>query len=168
MKSKVLIALTTVFVGAFAWIACEAMQQGVPPGAAPSPEAPPPGAVEAPGPDAGVENAGAETPAPGSPEYRARLAERTKQDFARRVERWRAAGKSEVFIAYMREKGLEQILRDIRTKPAEWFTIEAMLARIRARNERDAKLFLNAGFPPEQVNALLRTDMETLEALENQ
>ena len=162
MKSKVLITLTAVFVGAVVWVACKAMPQGVAPGAAPSPEAPPRGAVEVPGPDAGVEDAANETPAPGSPEYRARLAERTKQDFARRVERWRAAGRSEVFIAYMREKGLEQILRDIRTKPAEWFTIEAMLARIRARNERDAKLFLNAGFPPEQVNALLRTDMEAL------
>ena len=139
------------------------MPQGVAPGAAPSPEAPPPGAVEAPGPDAGIEGARTETLVRGSPEHRAQLAERTKQDFARRVERWKAAGKSEVFIAYMRERGLEQMLRDFRTKPAEWFTIEAMLARIRARNERDAKLFLNAGFPPEQVAALMKRSVSAAE-----
>lgn len=57
----------------------------------------------------------------------------------------------------MRERGLEQRLRDLRTKPPEWFTIEAVRARTRALNERDTKLFLDAGFPPEQVQALMKS-----------
>lgn len=165
MKSKILIALTTVFVGAFAWIACEAMQQGVPPGAAPSPEAPPPGAVEAPGPDAGVEGARTETLVRGSPEHRAQLAERARQYYDRKVDEWTAAGKSETYIAYMLEHGLEQRLRNIRTKPDEWFTMDAVLARIRALDERDTKLFLDAGFPPEQVAALMKMSSASAEEM---
>lgn len=157
MKSKVLVALTTVFVGALVWVACEANERGVAPGAVPSSEAPPPGVAAAPGPDARVERAGSESVEPGSPAHRARLAERTRRDFDRRLERWTAAGKSEAFITYMRERGLEQRLRDIRTKPSQWFTIEAVQARTRALNERDTALFLDAGFPPEQVDALVRS-----------
>ena len=154
MKNKVLVALTTVFVGALSWVACEAMRQGVAPGAVPSLETPPPGVVDALGLAVRVERTDSDNVERGSPEHRARLAERTNRDFDRRLERWMAAGKSEAFIAYMREKGLEQRLRDIRTKPAEWFTIEAVQARTRL-NERDTALFLDAGFPPEQVQALM-------------
>lgn len=166
MKSNVLIALATVFVGAFVWIACEAMQQGGAPGAVPVSEVPTSGTADALRPDAGAQHAGAETLERGSPAHRAQLAERTRQDFARRLEEWTAAGKSETYIAYMRKHGLEQRLRDIRTKPDEWFTMEAVLERIRARNERDTKLFLDAGFPPEQVAALMkRSESAAEEAL---
>ena len=157
MKSKVLIAITTVFVGALVWIACEAKEQGVAAGAVPSSETPPPGVVDALGLAARVERIGSDSVERGSPAHRARLAERTRRDFEQRLERWTAAGKSEAFITYMRERGLEQRLRDIRTKPDEWFSIEAVLARIRALNERDTKLFLDAGFPPDQVDALVRS-----------
>lgn len=157
MKSKVLIALTTVFVGAFGWIACETKEQGVAAGAVPSSESPPPGVVDAVGLAAQVERTGSDKVERGSPAHRARLAERTRRDFEQRLERWTAAGKSEAFIAYMRERGLEQRLRDLRTKPPEWFSIEAVQARTRALNERDTALFLDAGFPPEQVEALVRS-----------
>lgn len=160
MKNKVLVALTTVFVGALSWIACEPMRQGVAPGAEPSPETPPPGTIAAFASDAGV--ARADAPVRGSPAHRARLAERTRQDFDRRLERWAAAGKSEAFIAYMRERGLEQRLRDTRTKPDGWFSLEAVRPRIRALDERDRKMFLDAGFPPEQVEALVRSSSSNL------
>lgn len=162
MKSKVLIAITTVFVGAFGWAACEAKEQGVAAGTVPSSETPPPGVVDALGLAARVERVGSDSVERGSPAHRARLAERTKRDFDRRVERWTAAGKSEAFIAYMREKGLEQRLRDIRTKPPEWFSIEAVQARTRALNERDTALFLDAGFPQEQVQALMKSSSTDL------
>lgn len=119
MKSKVLIALTAVIVGAFVWVACEAKEQGAAPGAVASSEIPPPGVAAAPGPDAAARRADPESVERGSPAHRARLAERTRRDFERRLERWTAAGKSDAFIAYMRERGLEQPLRDIRTKPPE-------------------------------------------------
>lgn len=162
MKNMVLVALTTAFVGALSWVACEPMQQGVAPGAVPSPETPLCGTIAALASDAGLACVDAETPARGSPAHRARLAERTRQDFDRRLERWTADGKSEAFIAYMRERGLEQRLRDIRTKPDEWFSIEAVRARIRALDERDRKMFLDAGLPPEQVEALVRSSSNNL------
>lgn len=163
MKSKVLIALATVFVGAFAWIACEAMQQGGAPGAVPVSEAPTSGAADALRPDAGAQRAGAESLVRGSPAHRAQLAERTRRFYDRKMEEWTAAGKSETYIAYMRKHGLERRLRDIRTKPDEWFTMDAVLARIRALDERDTKLFLDAGFPPEQVAALMKRSSSTAE-----
>ena len=156
MKSKVLITLATVFAGAVAWIACEAMHQGGAPGAVPVSEAATSGAADAPRRDAGAQRDSAESLVRGSPAHRAQLAERARQYYDRKVEEWTAAGKSETYIAYMLEHGLEKRLRDIRTKPAEWFTMEAVLERIRALDERDTKLFLDAGFPPEQVAALMK------------
>ena len=149
MKRKVLICFVAVFSGAAVWVACEAGQ--------PAPRSVPAvtPAVGAPNPTPGSQGPSTDPTTPGSPAHREELAESARQDFARRVERCRAEGKSEEYIAYMRENALEGYLRDVRTRPAEWFTIEAILERARAQHERDIPLFLEAGIPREKVDALL-------------
>ena len=157
MKRKVLICLMALLLGAAIWVACEMGQGGTVPQTVPA-MAP-----------AGVTNSapGSASPhvdsiVPGSPAHREELAERARLDFARRVERYRAEGKSEEYIAYMRENALEGYLRDVRTRPAEWFTIEAILSRAQAQNEIDAELFLDAGVPRERVDALLSAHRDVL------
>lgn len=149
MKRKVLIGFVALFLSAALWVACEVGQQAL--RSAPAVTS----AVGAPDPTPGSQNPSTDSITPGFLAHREELAERARQDFARRVERYRAEGKSEEYIAYMRENALEGYLRDVRTRPAEWFTIEAILERARAQHERDIPLFLEAGIPREKVDALL-------------
>lgn len=150
MKTKVLICFVALFSGAAVWIACETGQ----PGAAPEtvPAVAPAGVLD---PAPGLESRSVDSVVPGSPAHRRELVESARLDFARRVERYRAEGKSEEYIAFMRENALEGYLREVRTRPAEWFTIESILERARAQHERDIPLFLEAGIPREKVDALL-------------
>ena len=155
MKPKILGALVAVFVGALVWVACDAMTGGpstVPSSPAASPESD----------TANSAGAAADTLIRGSTAHRGALEQRVRQDFAKRVRDWKAAGKSDAFIAYMREKGLERRLADIKTQPPEWFTLDALKARIRERGERDAALFLNSGYSREEVKSLLGEDLEAL------
>lgn len=156
MKRRVLVCVAALFPGAAVWAACEAGPQGTAPHPAPAVT---PG-VGAPNPAAGSQNPGTDSIVPGSPAHRAELVESARRDFARRVERYRKEGKSEEYIAFMRENALEGYLRDVRTKPAEWFTIESILERARAQHESDIPLFLDAGIPREEVDALLAVHAE--------
>lgn len=158
MKRKVLIGLVALLMGTAVWVACETGQQGAAPQSVPV-VAPAGGAAN---PAPGFKSPSTDTVVPGSPEDRAEMAERARQDFAKRVERYRAEGKSEEYIAYMRKNALEGYLRDVWTQPAEWFTMEAILERVRAHHERDVPLFLDAGIPREKVDALLSAHPEVL------
>lgn len=151
MKRKVLIRLVALLMGTAVWVACETGRQGAAPQSVPA-VAPAGGVVN---PTPGRESPSADSVVPGSPAHRKELVESARLDFARRVERYRAEGKSEEYIAFMRENALEGYLREVRTRPAEWFTIESILERARAQHERDIPLFLEAGIPREKVDALL-------------
>lgn len=157
MKRKVLICFVALFSGVAVWVACETGQRGSAPQTVPAVA---PASTLNPAP--GRESPSADSVVPGSPAHRKELVESARLDFARRVERYRAEGKSEEYIAFMRENALEGYLRDVRTRPAEWFTIESILKRAHAQNEIDADLFLDAGIPREKVDALLSAHREVL------
>lgn len=157
MKMRILAALVPLVAGALVWVACDSMTGQ--PGANTSPTAP------AASPESGMAIRGETTsgnPIRGSAAHRAALEQEERRDFARRVRDWKAAGKSHAFIAYMREKGLERRLSDIRNQPKEWFTVEALKARIREREERAAMLFLSSGYPREEVRSLVGEELEAL------
>ena len=100
-----------------------------------------------------------DTPVRGSEAHRTALEERTRQRFAERVQRWTAAGKSEEFLAYMQDQ-LEMRIHDIRTKPPEWFTMRALRARIREKDEAAARVFLQGGYSRQQIEAVLGDDLK--------
>ena len=157
MKTRILAALVALVAGALVWVACDRTTSR--PGANTTPTAP------AASPESGMAIPGGTTsgsPIRGSAAHRAALEQEERRDFARRVRDWKAAGKSDAFIAYMREKGLERRLSDIRNQPQEWFTLDALKARIREREERDAALFLSSGYPREEVRRLVGEELEAL------
>ena len=95
-----------------------------------------------------------ERPEPGSSADRQRLEQRVRIRFEQRREAWIAQGKPDQFIAFM-EQALERRIHDIRTRPPTWFTTEAIKERVRERNEAAAQLFLDNGYSPEEVEALV-------------
>lgn len=149
MKARILAAFVASVVSALGWVACDPMTSRPEPNATPT--------APAASPESETANLRGTIRAPirGSAAHRAALEREERRDFARRVRDWKAAGKSDAFIAYMRERGLERRLADIRNQPAEWFTLEALKARIREREERDATLFLNSGYSREEVRRLV-------------
>lgn len=98
-----------------------------------------------------------ERPEPGSSADRQRLEQRVRMRFEQRREAWIGEGKPDEFIAFM-ERALERRVQDITTRPREWFTTEAIKERVRQRNEAAAQLFLDNGYPPEEVEALFREE----------
>ncbi len=138
MNRIALAVLAAVAAGPITVVACGPIPEGEPPTTLPAPNVT--RRSSGPGGDGGV--------APGSLAHREALEERTRADFDRRAKAWREAGRSEDYIAYMRRNGLERMIADIRTQPAEWFTMDALRRRIRAKEERAARIFLDAGYPP--------------------
>ena len=156
MNARILAAFVALVGGALVGAACDPMTSQPQPNAAPT--------TPAASAETGTASPRGASHAPirGSTAHRAALEREERRDFARRVRAWKVAGKSDAFVAYMREKGLERRLTHIRNQPAEWFAIDALKARIQKREERDAALFLSSGYPREEVRRLVGEGPEAM------
>lgn len=97
----------------------------------------------------------------GSHAHRVALEDSVRQRFSERVKRWTEEGKTEDFLAFMEDR-LEERIHEIRTRPAEWFTMESLRARIREREENAVQAFSQAGYSREELKTLFGPESDGL------